>query len=123
MLATVLGPVYLVLGLSILLYAKQWMKIMKKWEKDHFALFPMMFVTGLFGVLMINMHNVWEWNIWLLVTLVGWIWALKAAAYFLLPGSFITWKLKLAQNTGLLYFAGLVGLVLGGVLTYYAYFA
>ena len=121
MFATVLGPLYLVLGLSILLYAKQWQKIMKEWQKNHLALFPLMLVIGIFGTIIINLHNLWEWNVWLLVTLIGWIWALKAVGYFLLPGSVIKWKLGMAQNTGLIYLCGLVGLVIGAALTYYSY--
>lgn len=122
MLALVLGPFYVILGLSILLYAESWKKIMKKWEKDHLALFPLMTMIMVFGLIMVNMFNVWTADIWLIVTLIGWIWLIKGAAYFLLPGEFVKWKLEMGQNVTLLYLGGLVGLVLGGVLTYYAYF-
>jgi hypothetical protein len=122
MLALVLGPFYVILGLSILLYAESWKKIMKKWEKDHLALFPLMTMLMVFGLIMVNMFNVWTADIWLIVTLIGWIWLIKGAAYFLLPGEFVKWKLSMGQNVTFLYLGGLVGLVLGGVLTYYAYF-
>jgi hypothetical protein len=122
MLATVLGPFYVVLGLSILLYAGSWQKIMKKWEKDHLALFPLMTMLLVFGLIMVNLYNVWVLEVWLLVTLIGWIWLIKGAAYFLLPGEFVKWKLSMGKNTSLLYVGGVAALVMGAVLTYYSYF-
>ena len=95
---------------------------MKKWKKDHLALFPLMTMMMIFGLIMVNMFNVWTADIWLIVTLLGWIWLIKGAAYFLLPGEFIKWKLEMGQNTTLLYLGGIAALVIGGVLTYYAYF-
>lgn len=122
MLSTVLGPFYLVLGLSILLYVGSWKAIMKKWEKDHLVLLPLMTMLLIFGLIMVNLHNVWTCDVWVLVTAIGWVWTIKGAAYFLLPGSFIKWKLSLGQNTAIMYLGGLAALVLGAVLTYYTYF-
>ena len=37
-LAHVIGPVSLLLGLSVLIYLKPWHKIIEKYENDHHAL-------------------------------------------------------------------------------------
>lgn len=120
-IAAIMGPAYLAIGLSVLLYAKQWQKLMGKWEKDHFTLFPLMFMMVILGLIVVNMHNVWEWDVSVLVTLVGWGMLLKGLFYMLLPGSVLQWSLRLGQTTGLLYVGGVVGVVVGGVLGYYAY--
>lgn len=121
-LSLVMGPMYLVMGLSLLLYAKAWRKLMETWEKDHLSLFPLMFVMGVLGLIVIYMYNVWEWNVWLIVTLVGWILFIKSVGYFLLPGSVLKPLLKLGQNIPLLYVGGVAAVVIGAVLSYYAYY-
>lgn len=122
MLALYMGPVYLMLGLSVLLYAKAWKKLMDKWEKDHLLLFPLTFVMTILGLIVIHTYNVWAWNVGLLVTLIGWILFAKGVLYFLLPGSILKPMMKLGQNIGLLYLGGIVGVVIGVVLSYYAYY-
>lgn len=120
-LAKVIGPVYLLLGLSILLYVKPWEKVMAKWEEDHLPMITLMIMYAILGAIVINMYNVWEWNIWLLVTLTGWILAVKSVAFFLLPGSVIRKCLALKKKPEMLYLAGVIGVVIGAVLSYYTY--
>ena len=120
-LASVLGPVYLVLGLSVLLYAKQWQKLLAKWADSHFELFTLMLLMTAAGLISIYMYNVWEWNVWLIVTLSGWGMFLKGVFYILAPGSLIKGVLNLGKKLPILYFGGLAAVVLGGVLGYYAY--
>ena len=121
LIAMIAGPIYVVLGLSILFYAKAWGKLMDKWTKDHFTLVPLMFTHLVFGLMIINMYNVWVWDQWILVTLTGWGMFLEGAAYFLLPGSVFKDMAKTFNKSGFMYFGGLVSIVFGGVLSYYAY--
>ena len=119
--AFVLAPMYLVLGLSILLYAKQWQKLVTKWFENHFELFGLMFLTMIGGLVVIYFYNVWAWNVWLLVTISGWAMFLKGVFYFLAPGEVIKKFEKIAQNLNLLYFGGAVALLMGLVLGYYTF--
>jgi hypothetical protein len=119
--AFVLAPMYLVLGLSVLLYAKQYQKLFAKWADGHFDLFTLMFSMMAGGLVVISLYNVWEWNVWLLVTLSGWGMFLKGLFYFLCPEKCIKNALKMGQNVNLLYFGGVVGLVVGLVLGYYTF--
>ena len=122
MLGAVLGPVFLVLGLSHLFYAKTWAKLFKQWEKDHLALMGLMLFMGVFGLFIIQMYNVWAWNVWVLVTITGWAWAVKAALYFLVPGSVLKAMMKLGQNAALQYLGGVAATVMGVALCYYTFF-
>lgn len=121
-LAQIMGPAYLILGLSILLYVKPWHSLISKWQEDHLLLFPLKFVYIILGLILINVYNVWAWNVWVLVTLTGWALLVKGAFYFLLPGPVVKKCLEFKKNAQVLYVGGLVGIIVGAVLTYYSYF-
>lgn len=121
-IAAVAGPVYLLLGLSMLFYAKSWQKLMEQWEKDHLSLFTMMLFMFIVGLYVVRMYNVWEWNLWLLITLTGWCAVVKSVIYFLLPGSTVKALIKVGTNINLIYLGGLVAVVVGASLGYYVYF-
>jgi hypothetical protein len=123
LLAEVMGPVYLVLGLSVLIYVKQWRHALEKWENNHLDLFTLMLMCGIMGAIVINMYNVWEWDTYLLVTLTGWALFVKSVFFLLMPGSLIKKVLAIKKSTPMLVLGGLLGVVIGGVLTYYSYFA
>lgn len=123
LIAAIAGPVYLVMGLSVLIYRKQWQKILDYWEKDHFSLITLMLMHLVLGILVVNMYNVWEWNVWLLVTLTGWCMVVKGVFYMLAPGSWIKSLLSMKKTAWVLYLAGLVLVAMGVALSYYVYFA
>jgi len=85
-LAAIIGPLLLVLGLSVLLYSDTWQKLVSEWEKNHFPIMTMMIFNLVFGLAVINMHNIWEWSPYVIITVVGWSAFLKGTFYFLLPG-------------------------------------
>lgn len=123
-LASIIGPIYLVYGLSVFLYAKQWKKVVAGLEKDHFAFLPMAMIGLIFGLILVNAYNIWDWNVFLIITLTGWSLILKSAFYFLAPGSWIKAVLhwKVLAHTGTYYFAGAVVAIFGGSLIYCGYF-
>lgn len=121
-LAAIIGPVYLVIGLSLLFYAKSWHHLIDRWAKDHFQLFPLMLMELVLGIIIIRMYNVWAWNIWLLITLTGWCMFVKGTYYMLVPGSWITPLLERKAGMNGLYFGGVIMGVIGAVLSYYVYF-
>lgn len=122
-LAFILAPIYLMIGLSILLYAKAWRNLIDKYQKDHLQLFPLMFFYAFFGMIFIMLYNVWTWDIWLIVTLTGWAMLVKSVLYFLLPGSILKPVMGLGKNLVLIYIGGVIATVIGAVLGYYTYFA
>ena len=81
--------------------------------------------TAIVGLVIINMYNVWEWNLYIVITLTGWLAFLKGGFYLLAPGSWIkrAMKCKLVRQEGFLYFWGVLITVLGVLLTYNAYWA
>lgn len=123
LLGAIIGPFYVVLGLSILLYSKTWIKLATDWAKNHLSLIGMMMFTLIFGLTVINLYNVWEWNIYLLVTISGWAAFLKGIAYFLLPGDSLRSIIKTFNKEGFYQGAGFVSIALGAWLSYTVYLA
>jgi len=122
-IGAVLGPVWVIVGLSYLLYAKKWQEVAKGWTKDHYTLIPLMIMVTVLGLIVVRMHNVWEWSVWLLVTLAGWGMLLKGALFILLPGSVFKSVMKMFNKEWVFYLGGLVAVVAGCALCYYVYFA
>lgn len=122
-IALVAGPVYLVGGLSLLMYTDTWKKVLAGWQKNHFLMLPLVFMDLVFGIIIVHMYNVWEWNIWLLITLTGWAMVLESIAYLLLPGTLLKAIITLKKSKGYLYAIGLFGVLAGGALSYFSYLA
>jgi len=120
-IAEVAGPAYIVLGLSFLVYAKSWQKIIVGWMKNHYTIIPIAIIQMVLGLIIIRMYNVWTWDIWLLVTLTGWIMFIKSAVYFLAPGFIIKWALSLKKLLPLISIGAVILVLWGLALTYYAY--
>jgi hypothetical protein len=123
LLGAIVGPYFLVVGLSMLLYAKVWVKLMKDMEKNHTAVVIGMMFALILGLVFIKMHNVWEWSIWVVITIFGWAAFLKAVFYFLAPGAWIKGLIKTFSNTSYMYIAGLIFAIFGAWMSYLVYIA
>jgi len=122
-LAAIFGPMYIVFGLSLVLYAPMWVKVVKDMEKNHYIMLPMMMFSLILGLALVQMHNIWEWNLWVVITITAWGALIKGVFYLLAPGSVIKATLKTFNCTCWYYPAGIVMLVLGAAMSYYVYLA
>jgi len=124
-LSAIIGPVYLIFGLSILIYVKQWKKIMAEFSKNHFQMLYGMMMAVIFGLVIITIYNVWEWNLYLIITLTGWSALIKGIFYFLAPSSWIkkVMGVKWMYSEASMYFWGAVATIVGILLSYNVYLA
>ncbi len=122
-LASVIGPVLLVAGLSMVFYPKQYVKLIDEYAKNHFPMVFGAFLNIILGLLIVNAYNVWAWNLWLAITVIGWAMLLKGVFYFLAPASWIKAALGCSWNKSSSYLAfwGLVMVVLGAAMSYQVY--
>lgn len=120
--AAVLGPAFLVCGLSKLLYSQSWQRLFEKWSSDHYSLFTLAVFQTLFGLVVVRLYNEWAWNLWLLVTLTGWMNFLMGVFYFLAPGPGVVKMVELGKNKALFYLYAVLEVVVGLVLGYNVYF-
>jgi uncharacterized protein YjeT (DUF2065 family) len=122
-LSGIIGPVYLIFGLSVLLYVKQWKKVIAEYASNHFLMMVNMLMALIIGLIIINIYNVWDWSLNVVITVTGWGALLKGVFYFLAPGSWIKSLLncKCYQSAGVLYICGAILTVFGFLLSYNAY--
>ncbi len=118
LLASILGPIYLVFGFSLLIHQKSWQQLIEKYAKDHFQLFPLALFDLFLGLFLVRLHNVWDWNLNLLITISGWAIFLKGVFYFLAPDNWILPVLKLKKSKEMMAFGGVVALLMGVALLF-----
>lgn len=76
---------WIVCGLSHLLYPAKWAALflpLKERDTGGFILAGMSLPVGLIVILG---HNIWVWDIRVIITLAGWMATLKSVAYLLFP--------------------------------------
>lgn len=123
LLGAIVGPMYLVFGLSLLLYSGVWQKIADDWGKNHLSMLTMMAFNMIFGLAIINMHNVWEWSPYVIITITGWGAFLKSTVYFLLPGDSLKKAIKMLSCKCYFQVSGAIIGLLGVWLSYLIYIA
>lgn len=122
-LAAIIGPMFLVLGLSVLLYTKVWQKVLNEWEKNHFSMIAIMIFNLIFGLTVVNMHNVWEWSPYVIITITGWGAFAKSVVYFLVPGDHLKKMVKALNYKAYLQTSGGLLAIMGAWLSYIVYAA
>lgn len=112
----------LAFGVSHLLYPAQWAALflpLKERETGRLLL-------GLFnlplGAAIVLAHNVWVWDLPVIVTLAGWMMVSKSLMYLLVPGS-VAAVMPTARRMELAFrISGAAAIVLGALLVYASFF-
>lgn len=121
-LAQLWGPLIFAVALGIFVSRSYYTKIYQDLEKDALAvlLFGMVAMTS--GIIHVSFHNVWGTFPQIMVSLLGWGLLLKGVLFIVVP--------KLIDQAGdgwvnlkLIPYAGIAMFLLGGYLTWFAYFA
>jgi hypothetical protein len=80
-LSQLLGVFTLILGVSMLLKQKMLMNIYEDFFKDRALVYFAGMVEVVAGVLLVLKHNIWDGNVALVVTLLGWFLLLEGLTY------------------------------------------
>lgn len=75
----------LVVGLSHWLRANLWADLFEEWRQNRFLPFYLGWLYLQVGTVIAFGHNVWAWDMVVIVTLMGWAWTIKGALYLLWP--------------------------------------
>lgn len=81
----VLAVGLLVIGLSHWLRAQLWADLLEDWRRNRFLPFYLGWLYLTIGTVIALGHNVWAWDLVVIVTLLGWAWTIKGALYLLWP--------------------------------------
>ena len=120
-LAKLIGPFFLLVGLSLLINQPQFRIV-----ADEFLQNPaLVFLTGLMilpvGLAIVLTHNVWaaDWRV--LITLLGWLSIVSAVLRLLVPRRMLDFGRRLYARPNVLYVSAAIWLVVGAVLSFYGY--
>lgn len=118
-LAGVFGPFLAILGLWMLLYADSLTKVWTSLKNTPALFYAISIVTLLIGVIVVKEYNVWCWDAYLLVTLLGWVFLVRGLMGLFVPQALI--KLTMG-NPSVAKIQGIIPFVWGLALCWLAYF-
>lgn len=118
-LASIFGPFLVILGLWMLLYCDQYMKVLGG-IKGSAGLFYMNSVFNLLiGFTVLSQYDLWGWNLLVLVTLLGWVMVIRGVMGLFVPQLLMD---ILMGKHGFAKIMGIIPLVWGVFLSYVGFF-
>jgi hypothetical protein len=120
-LARLLGPLFLIVGASVLLNPKAFRDIAAEVVKSVTLVYLFGFLDFAAGLAIVLTHNLWvaDWRV--LITLVGWLLLIRGAVRILIPETVMGYAAKVIRNKQLMPVAGVVTGIIGLVLCYFGY--
>lgn len=117
-MASIFGPFLAVLGLWMLLFAENLMKVWIAIKTAPHIFYMGSAITLLLGIFILDQYNVWEWDALVFVTLLGWIMVLRGVMGLFMPQLLI--KLTMSSHR-FMKIMGVIPLVWGLVLCWVAF--
>ena len=98
----IVGGLLFFAGLSLLIQTRywigliQWMLALEKKSLIHLSLM-LSYIFLPFSLVIVIIHNIWQWNAGLIVTLIGWVSLIKMLSLLIYPQS-VLWMMKIYAN-------------------------
>lgn len=119
MIAQVFGPFMAIMGLWMLLYGDNVVKIMNSIKGSPAAQYYSALVNLFIGVFILNHYNVWMWNIQFFVTLLGWVTFIRGVLGLFIPQLVVKWTMS---NTSWMKTMGIIPFVWGLLLIWTGFY-
>jgi len=117
-IASVFGPFLMILGIWMLFYHDNMMKVCTSAKNTPGVLYLTGVINLLIGLAVLSHFNMWGWGLPLLVTLFGWFMVLRGLMVFFLPQLLIR---KTLSKPKTLTIKGIIFLVWGFGMCWLAY--
>lgn len=121
LIAKILGPMLLVAGIGILINLEHYRRLVREFASSPFQIYVSGLLALLLGLLIVAFHNVWEWGWPVIITIIGWASILKGVVRIVAPRFVATMIERYARNVNAIAASAAAALILGAVLTYFAY--
>ena len=118
-LAGVFGPLLTIMGLWMLLYSENLIKVMTSIKNTSGCFFMMGMINILVGLVIVNMYNVWMWHPAVLVSLLGWVLLIRGVLILYIPQLIIKYTMT---SHMVMRAIGLTPLIWGLALWWFAFF-
>ncbi|MGH8559844.1 MAG: hypothetical protein ACRESZ_20805 [Methylococcales bacterium] len=108
----------LILGLSYLLQAENWIRLAGTLEDETYRFYPLSLLILVMGLVIVHTHNVWglQWQV--AVTLLGWLLVIKNIVYLLFTSRIDQFVLSTAGMRLWLRVSGVIFSLVGAILLY-----
>ena|SRR3972149_9918263 len=84
-LAQVFGPLLTIMGLWMLLYSENLIKVMTSIKNTPGCFYMMGLTNLLIGLAIVNMYNMWMWHPAVLISLLGWVLIIRGVLVLFIP--------------------------------------
>ncbi|MBU1293060.1 hypothetical protein KJ819_03290 [Patescibacteria group bacterium] len=121
LLASLWGPALLLIGIGMFISRAYYTRIYRDLEKDTLAVFLIGMVMLVAGIAQVLFHSIWNTLPQIVISLLGWATLVKGAVFIVAP-SFVDKAGDRWANMNLIPVAGALMLLIGGYVTWVAYF-
>ncbi len=114
-IAQLLFPLFALVTLSVLINPKRYKQIAKELSNSHALIYMASMINLLGGTAIILYHNVWTQDRSTIITIIGWLAALKGTIYLLFPNS-VSSMAKWASNKSTIYIMAIISIIISVIL-------
>ena len=116
----ILGLFYFAAGLGMLINPEFFKKMLVNLTECPFSVYLGGILALGVGYFLLGFHNVWKMDKTILITLIGWIAAIKGLFVLIFPKFFVNITNKMGER--LLTFGGVISAILGAILISFGFF-
>lgn len=121
-LAHLWGPVLLAIGLGVFVSRSYYVRVYRNLQKEALAVLLFGMIAIVWGILQVGAHNLWGTPAEVIISIIGWGMLAKGLLFAVAPGVVDRAGDKTADS-GLIPMAGVLMLVIGAYLSWFAYLA
>ncbi len=120
-LARILAVVYVVFGAGLFINSRYYSKVYGDFVKNCALLFVASLILLVVSTVIVLVHNIWEWQWYVIITVVGWVGLVKAFLFLVLPKKTVKIVGGVVKSKVLFITGGLIAVVIGVVLGYFSF--
>ena len=120
-IAGLIGPTYVAGAVAVLVNLGAWPALVEQGFRNPALIFESGFPLFVAGLAIVRVHNRWEGNWPVLVTVVGWLTLLGGLSRILFPTRLVSIAVGAVHTTGVLPTVAMVFLLVGGYLSFKGY--
>ncbi len=121
-IAKIMGPYFLLIALSIVVNRGFFQQLMEDYCKSHILILFGGMLAFVFGLVVVQVHNIWVSGWPVLITILGWSSIVKGMWLILFPNSLSGLMQLYIRNRHLLMVNASIAFILGAILSICGYF-
>ena len=122
-LARIIGPYLAIVGVGLLFNIKTCKKIIEGFEDNQALVYTGGILALLLGLILVNIHNIWELSWTVIITIIAWLAVIKGASLLICPQKFLKLTEVFHKNTAVLVTHIIIIILLGAYLSYVSFLA